>query len=356
MRFLGGSVLSVGSVTTFQSEAPLHPAAAEFLGDAFARGWADPSKIHQESRKVALLLNESKEVYCQYLGLRHEQINFLGEPSLGFHLGISGLIEADSTFYHSAVDRSEVFALASGVRSKVLPVDITGQYVAPTGTAVDVITYQAVNGETGIPGVSPNGFVGKVFIEASPLISLPQKWNSALWDARSWNGPAGLGILAIADKGWVNPLPHNDSRVTPGSFSTPLAIAGAIALENYIRDFNEHESKIRNLNAKIRNFLITQLEDVDVAGNLETALPHLLSFSLLYVDAQLLVDELDKSGYAVDSGSACNSMNMQPSHVLAAMGLLTHGNVRISLRADHTEMEIEKFLSVLKDLVTKIRR
>jgi cysteine sulfinate desulfinase/cysteine desulfurase-like protein len=38
------------------------------------------------------------------------------------------------------------------------------------------------------------------------------------------------------------------------------------------------------------------------------------------------------------------------------MGLLTHGNVRMSLRADHTEMEIEKFLSVLKDLATKIRR
>ncbi len=345
----------MGSVTTFQSEAPLHPAAAEFLGDAFARGWADPSKIHQESRKVALLLNEAKEVYCQHLALRHEQINFLGEPSLGFHLGISGLITNDSTLYHSAVDRSEVFAVASAIRSEVLPVDITGQYSVPTGTQSDLITYQSINGETGIPGVVPNNFAGKVFIEASPLISLPQKWSSALWDARSWNGPEGLGILGIADKGWVNPLPHNDSRVTPGSFSTPLAIAGAIALENYVSDFNAHESKIRALNAKIRNFLLTQIDDVDIAGDLETALPHLLSFSLLYVDAQLLVDELDKSGYAVDSGSACNSMNMQPSHVLAAMGLLTHGNVRMSLRADHSEMEIDKFLSTLKDLVLKIR-
>jgi cysteine desulfurase len=346
----------VGSVTTFQSEAPLHPAAAEFLGDAFARGWADPTKIHQESRKVALLLNEAKEVYCQHLGLRHDQINFLGEPSLGFHLGVSGLVTSHSTFHYSAIDRSEIFALASGLQSEVLPVDITGQYIAPPGKVADVITYQAVNGETGIPGIVPNNFAGKVFVEASPLISLPQTWSSALWDARSWNGPAGLGILAIADKGWVNPLPHNDSRITPGSFSTPLAIAGAIALENYVGDFNSHESKIRALNAKIRNFLITQIGDVDIAGDLETALPHLLSFSLLYVDAQLLVDELDKSGYAVDSGSACNSMNMQPSHVLAAMGLLTHGNVRMSLRAEHSEMEIDKFLSTLKDLVLKIRR
>lgn len=346
----------MGSVTRFQTEAPLHPAAAEFLGDAFARGWADPSKVHQESRKVALLLNEAKEVYCQHLGIRHEQINFLGEPSLGFHLGISGLITSNSTLYHSAVDRSEVFAVASGIRSEVLPVDITGQYLVPTGTHNDLITYQSINGETGIPGTVPLSFAGKVFIEASPLISLPQKWSSALWDARSWNGPDGLGILAIADKGWVNPLPHNDSRVTPGSFSTPLVIAGAIALENFVREFNEHESKIRALNSKIRNFLITQIGDVDIAGDLETALPHLLSFSLLYVDAQLLIDELDKSGYAVDSGSACNAMNMQPSHVLAAMGLLTHGNVRMTLRADHTEREVDKFLSVLKDLVTKIRR
>jgi cysteine desulfurase len=171
----------VGSVTTFQSEAPLHPAATEFLGDAFARGWADPSKIHQESRKVALLLNEAKEVYCQHLGLRHDQINFLGEPSLGFHLGISGLITVDSTFYHSAVDRSEVFAVASGMRSKALPVDITGQYVVPTGTAVDVITYQAVNGETGIPGVSPNDFAGKVFVEALSIRAWIYVWKTEVF-------------------------------------------------------------------------------------------------------------------------------------------------------------------------------
>ena len=55
------------------------------------------------------------------------------------------------------------------------------------------------------------------------------------------------------------------------------------------------------------------------------------TFSCLFVDGEALVDELDRRGFAVASGSACTSSTLEPSHVLAAMGVLTHGNVRVTL-------------------------
>ena len=62
-------------------------------------------------------------------------------------------------------------------------------------------------------------------------------------------------------------------------------------------------------------------------------LPHIVTFSCLYVDGEALVTELDRAGFSVSSGSACVADTRQPSHVLAAMGALTHGNVRVSLPA-----------------------
>ena len=70
-----------------------------------------------------------------------------------------------------------------------------------------------------------------------------------------------------------------------------------------------------------------------MVGDPVDRLPHLVTFSCLYVDGEALVDELDRRGFAVASGSACTASHAEPSHVLAAMGVLTHGNVRVSLHA-----------------------
>ncbi|HZA72703.1 MAG TPA: aminotransferase class V-fold PLP-dependent enzyme, partial [Propionibacteriaceae bacterium] len=84
-------------------------------------------------------------------------------------------------------------------------------------------------------------------------------------------------------------------------------------------------------------------------------LPHVVTFSCLYVDGETLLTELDRRGFAVSSGSACTSSTLQPSHVLAAMGALTHGNVRIGLTRTTTDDEVEAFLAALPPIVARLR-
>ena len=97
------------------------------------------------------------------------------------------------------------------------------------------------------------------------------------------------------------------------------------------------------------------MPDVDVAGDPVHRLPHLLTFSALYVDGETLTLELDKAGFAVASGSACSASSEHPSHVLAAMGALTHGNIRIGLTRSTSAAEIERFLDVLPPIVAGLR-
>jgi cysteine desulfurase len=80
-----------------------------------------------------------------------------------------------------------------------------------------------------------------------------------------------------------------------------------------------------------------------------------VTFSCLYVDGEALVTELDRRGFAVSSGSSCTAGTLRPSHVLEAMGVLTHGNVRVSLPPDVTEADVERFLDVLPGVVADVR-
>ena len=351
----------MGSVTAnFQSETPLHPAARAFLTDAFDRGWADPMKPHQTSRQTAILLNEAKEIFSRHLGIRTDQVEFLADPAIGFHLGLSGLASEGGQFFYSAVDRSEVFSVAETLGGIKLPVGLNGLAKYPEGTERDLLAWQTANGESGIISSQPTSFKGHIFVDATasgPLVALPNRWDAALWNSQAWQGPRGLGVFALTDRSrWKNPLPHVDQNISSSNYSIPLAIASALALDGYVSDYKAEKKRIEGLNARIREFLHSEIRDVDVAGDVAGGLPHLLSFSILYVDAQMLVTQLNERGFAVDSGSACNSANMEPSHVLAAMGILTHGNVRLTLHPTINDEEIEEFLRVLKELVAELRQ
>jgi len=142
--------------------------------------------------------------------------------------------------------------------------------------------------------------------------------------------------------------------VVPGGFNPALVIASALALEAYTADYERSLEKIRALNFMVREFLSCQMSDVDIASTSD-GLPHLLSFSFLYIDAEQLVDRMERRAISVDSGSACISANLEASHVLAAMGRLTHGNVRITLKPEPTESDIAHLLTALKEEVDLLR-
>ena len=351
----------MGSVTGgFTSESPLHPAAREILIEAIDRGWADPSKIHQPSRELALLLEESKTLIAGHLKVEAGSLHFLGERNLGYLLGISGLRTpaTESTLFYPTTSRSEVIAIAEADRlASAISVDLDGSFICPVGGEDDLLAATATNVETGAYSPDLSNFQGRIFIDATadPLASLPARFSSALWESSSWSGPQGLSIFSLQERqSWRNPLPHLDHEIVPGGFNPALAIASAVAFDAYVKDWNSRASSTLILNECLRSFISDEIGDVDIASP-KTGAPHFLSFSFLYVDAQQLVDRMSRLGFALDSGSACTSANLEPSHVLAAMGRLTHGNVRVRLHSGLTKNELLEMLTALKIVVEDLR-
>jgi cysteine desulfurase len=156
---------------------------------------------------------------------------------------------------------------------------------------------------------------------------------------------------------WKAPLPADsrEGRRVPGFPNLPAIVAAAAALEAVNSDRAAADAALRQLTDQIRDRLPVLVPDSVVHGNRALALPHIVTFSCLYIDGETLVLELDRAGFSVSSGSACASDTQQPSHVLAAMGALTHGNVRVSLPAGTTQESVTAFLAALPDIVSRLR-
>jgi len=137
--------------------------------------------------------------------------------------------------------------------------------------------------------------------------------------------------------------------------NVPAALAAAAALQAVVAERDEVGSRQAALIDRLRAG-VAAIPDTDVVGDPVARLPHLVTFSFLYVDGEAIVTELDRRGFSVASGSACTASTLEPSHVLAAMGALTHGNLRVSLGRDTTTADVDRLLAVLPDVVRDIRR
>lgn len=352
----------------FLAESPLSPKTREALGDALDQGWSDPRKLAHSAAKARILHGQALASLGQNLGLRPEEIEILGEPALGHFYSISGLLEPQDTLVYSSVDRKEVFAVARGrQRSAEIGVDSSGRINAHDlqrySRGQGVLALQAANGETGVMQdletlVAKAGDlrIAADFSSAGTRVPLPSRWDSAFFDARTWQGPQGIGVVAIRNgASWKNPLPHLGKIRTPQSASLPLTIAAAVALEEWQEKERVEGARLRILNKDLRNEISASIENCDIAGNLDDSLPHITSFSFLYVEGEELLRRLELSGFAVDSGSACTAEDLQPSHVLAAMGVLTHGNIRVTLHHDCTSAEVKSLASAIKVAVADLR-
>jgi cysteine desulfurase len=80
-----------------------------------------------------------------------------------------------------------------------------------------------------------------------------------------------------------------------------------------------------------------------------------VAFSVLYIEGEALLLLLDGEGIAVHSGSSCTADTQEPSHVLAAMGAITHGSVRVSFLRDATDADVDRLLEVLPAAVADLR-
>lgn len=356
------------------SAVPLHPAARDVLLAALDQGYADPRRLHRAGRTARLLLDNAREATADALGVRADEVTFTPSGTHAVHLGLLGLVRGSrrgDVVVHSAVEHSAVrHAVAWGATGdevgvmgdgRVYDGDLVQGAIAPGGA---VVALQTANHEVGtVQDVGdfelPNDV--PLFTDACSSMGrlpLPDGWSAAAGSAHKWGGPAGVGVLLVRKRArWRNPFPGDDrvDERSTGFENVPAVLAAAAALQAVVAERDEVNARQHALVDVVRRRVAAEVPDVEVVGDPVRRLPHLVTFSCLYVDGEALVTELDRLGLGIASGSACTASTLTPSHVLEAMGVLTHGNVRLSLGRDTTRADVDAFCDALPGVVAEIR-
>ena len=395
------------------SGEPLDPAGREALLAALDEGWAGPDRLYREGRRARMLLDAAREAVAEVLDCRPDELVFTGSGTAAVHQAVLGLARgrarAGRRLLLSAVEHSSVLHAAElaarriGGERELLPVDTYGRVrlealteslatggVAASGTGGAALlgTAAAASSGTGRPasGAGPafvavqsaNHEVGtrqpleavaelcaeyEVPLLVDAAVSLgrepvPGGWSVLAGSARKWGGPAGVGVLAVR-KGtrfaadW--PEDEREHGWVPGPVNVPAILAAATALRARTAEAREVGRAHRELTALLRERIPRSVPEVEIVGDPDERVPHILTFSCLYASGEALLLELDRAGFSVSSGSSCTASTLTPSHVLEAMGVLSQGNVRVSLPWTVARQEVERFLEVLPAAVRAAR-
>ncbi|HWS33447.1 MAG TPA: aminotransferase class V-fold PLP-dependent enzyme [Actinoplanes sp.] len=358
--------------------APLHPVAREALAAALTDGWADPSRLYAAGRRAQRLREASAEAVAEILAVRVDELSFWPSGAAAAQAavlgGLGGRKRVGRVLVHSAIEHSAVLhaagtaeAVEAGVdRLGRLDLDAWSASVQRPGVALaslisashEVGTVQPVEAaagwcaEAGVP----------LFVDAAQTVGrapVPSGWQLLSASAHKWGGPAGVGLLVVR-KGvrWLSPYPQDDLHRPgnhPGPPGLPQVVAAAASLRAAVGEAAAEAVRLGALVDRIRDRVAATVPDVEIVGDPVDRLPHLVTFSCLYVDGEALLHALDRRGFAVSSGSSCTSSTLRPSHVLEAMGVLSHGNVRVSLHRETTAADVDRFLAVLPGVVADLR-
>ncbi|WP_279328788.1 cysteine desulfurase/sulfurtransferase TusA family protein [Streptomyces sp. OS603R] len=363
------------------SGAPLHPVARQALLASLDEGWADPARLYKEGRRARLLLDAAREAAAEAVGCRPDELVFTPSGTAAVHTGIAGALAGRRRTGHhlivSAVEHSSVLHAAEvhrdgGGTVTEVPVDRTGavrpsEFAGALRPDTALACLQSANHEVGT--LQPVAEAAEacraagvpLLVDAAQSLGwgpVEGDWSLLAASAHKWGGPSGVGLLAVRKGVRFAPQGPRDERESgrvPGFENLPAIVAAAASLRAVRAEAAQEAARLRELTDRIRARVPELVPDVEVVGDPERRLPGVVTFSCLYVDGETVLHELDRAGFSVSSGSSCTSSTLTPSHVLRAMGVLSEGNVRVSLPPGTEEQDVERFLGVLPGVVAGVR-
>ena len=382
--------MSARSYLDWNATAPMREEAkAAFTAAVSCVG--NPSSVHAEGRAARALLETAREQVAALVGAQPGNVVFTASGTEANMLALTPAIEtADnkgprSRLFLSAIEHVSVRAGGRFPREGIeeLPVradgrlDLAALAAAIANTPRPLVSLMLANNETGI--VQPVAEAGAIVHAAGGLIHvdavqaagrIPCDITALGADlltvsAHKIGGAKGSGALIRAreDIHFTEPLVRGGGQergLRAGTENVPgIAAFGAAAAAARVGRAGEaaHMSRLRN---ELEVGLLAVTPDATVFGH-ETVerLPNTTLFTVAGVKAETAVIAFDLEGVAVSSGAACSSGKVQPSHVLAAMGVsapLQRGALRVSLGWNSTEADVEKFLGAWRKLASALSK
>jgi cysteine desulfurase len=364
------------------STSPLRPGVAEAMTPWLSS--ADPGRLHTEGRLARAALEDARATVAAALGTRPRQVIFTSGATESIHAAtygaLGGVTGGASRVVCSAVEHAAVRDASVDLAGAVVPapvdaegrIDVDGVLDA-IGPATALVHCQWANQEVGalqpvrevvavcrergvtvhVDAASAAGRVPIAFDDlGADLLSL---------SAHKLGGPRGIGVLLVRRGRRFTPLLAGGAQERArraGMEATPLAVgfAAAWAALDAAGGAGAEAAVARRHVDRLRAAALA-IPDVTALGpaDPDERLAHLLCVDVAGVEAEGVLLGLDQAGVAAHSGSACSSELLEPSPVLAAMGVPAERSLRFSAGWSTTDEEVDLACRALPEVVGRLR-
>jgi cysteine desulfurase len=179
--------------------------------------------------------------------------------------------------------------------------------------------------------------------------------------AHKIHGPKGVGALYIRNGVRLTPLihgGHQERRRRAGTENSAAIVGFGVAAELAAQTLPYEMPRIAALRDRLEQGILRLIPGAIVIGSRDNRLPNTLNIAFEDVEADSILILLNQASIAGSQGSACSSGSMEPSHVLRAMKVpfaYLRGAVRFSFSRENSEVDVDRVLEVLPQLVKDLR-
>ncbi|SIO55589.1 cysteine desulfurase [Bradyrhizobium erythrophlei] len=370
----------------WNATTPLRPEARAAMTAAWDIS-GNPSSVHAEGRKARRLVEDARAAVAASVAARPEGVVFSSggteanalalTPGLRRGAGVPVQRLLVSAIEHASVLAggrfpAEAIGTIAVTRSGVLDLgDLRTKLEDGPATQVSVML---ANNETG--AVQPVAEAAEIVHAAGGLLHVDaiqalgkipfdidsMKTDLVTLSAHKIGGPKGVGAVVLADgvQG-LEPLLRGGGQELgrrAGTENVAGISAFGAATRAAMAALEADAVRLRGLRDRLEDGLLQTPGTIVFSGGVQR-LPNTTLFTVPGLKAETAVIGFDLDGIAVSSGSACSSGKVQPSHVLAAMGLsheLAQGAVRLSLGWSTSETDIDLTLKTWRKLASTLLR
>jgi cysteine desulfurase len=366
------------------STSPLRPVAFEAMLPYLTEHHGDPGRLHAEGRATRVALEDAREQVAAFVGARPREVVFTSSGTEAINTAVWGALERGRSHDRShvvttAVEHSSVLDASRRGSDDVTAVAVDGagrfspaEVLAAVRPDTALVSVQLANHEVGTlqPAAEVCALARErgvlVHVDACAAVGHVAVSFAALGadlmsiTAHKLGGPKGAGALLVRRGLRLAPLVVGGAqeRARRGGLENVPALVGFGAACGQLDADDRLVAEARGA-AALAARCATVLDSVGAERfgdpSADGRLPHLLCFGVEGVEAEPILLALDQHGVAVHSGSACSSELLEPSPVLAAMGVDAEHSLRVSVGWNTTDDDVDRFTTALPGIVDRFR-
>ena len=361
----------------------MRPAALEAMLPHLGEHFANPSGAHRFAREARRSIDEARDVVADVTGVSPGEVVFTGCGTESDNTAILGAVaeSAGGVAVCPAAEHHAVLEPVEHAGGTVVDVDATGhvdldRLAAALGPDTAVVSVMAVNNEVGTV-TDLAAVAGLVRVRAPQAVLHTDAVQAACWldlrtiaplvdamslSAHKFGGPKGVGVLTVRDGTRLAPLIRGGGQERERRSGTHN-VAGIVAMATALAE-TDHErvaesARVAGLRDRLLDGLRSRLDGVVETVPRDGAVAGIAHVCIEGIESESLLFLLDEAEVCASAASACASGAMEPSHVLAAMGVdraLAGGALRMSLGHTTTADDVDRAVDALTDSVARLRR